>query len=70
MRDVRTIGAVGIIQLTTSVDVSAVTATALERGVRVRPFRDLIYTMPPLIITDAELTQLCTALVGAAKGSA
>lgn len=67
VRDVRTIGAVGIIQLTSSVDVSAVTAAAITRGVWVRPFRDLIYTMPPLIITDAELAQLCTALVGAAK---
>ena len=48
VRDVRTLGAVGVVQLTEPVDVAALTRAALDRGVWVRPFRDLVYTMPPL----------------------
>ncbi|HET7399219.1 MAG TPA: adenosylmethionine--8-amino-7-oxononanoate transaminase [Intrasporangium sp.] len=65
VRDVRTLGAVGVIQLRGPVDVPAVTRAALERGVWVRPFRDLVYTMPPYICTDDDVADLGTALVGA-----
>ncbi len=64
--DVRTLGAVGVIQLDRPVDVAAATAIALDHGVWVRPFRDLIYTMPPYICTDAELADITAALVAAA----
>jgi len=64
--DVRTIGAVGIIQLDRPVDVAKVSAVALDHGVWVRPFRDLIYTMPPYISTDEELASITGALVAAA----
>ncbi|MFZ2504422.1 MAG: adenosylmethionine--8-amino-7-oxononanoate transaminase, partial [Nocardioides sp.] len=42
--DVRTIGAVGVVQLDRPVNVAAATQAALEAGVWLRPFRDLIYT--------------------------
>ena len=64
--DVRTLGAVGVIQLDAQVDVTRVTKTALDHGVWVRPFRDLIYTMPPYVSTNDDLTQITTALVAAA----
>jgi adenosylmethionine-8-amino-7-oxononanoate aminotransferase len=64
--DIRTLGAVGIIQLDRPVDVVAATDVALAAGVWIRPFRDLIYTMPPYISTDAELDTICTALRAAA----
>ena len=41
-------GAVGVIALREPVRVPEVTAAAIERGVWVRPFRNLVYTMPPL----------------------
>ncbi len=53
--DVRTLGAVGVIQLDHPVDVAAASAAALDHGVWIRPFRDLIYTMPPYISTDEDL---------------
>ena len=53
VRDVRLIGAVGVIQLNSPVDTEAVTRVALDHGVWLRPFRDLVYTMPPLV-SDAD----------------
>ncbi len=68
--DVRVLGAVGVIQLDRSVDMETVTRTALDHGVWVRPFRDLIYTMPPYICSDDDLATICTGLVAAAGASA
>ena len=63
--DVRVLGAVGVVQLREPVRGAEVTAAALERGVWVRPFRDLVYTMPPCESTDDDLATLTAALVGA-----
>ena len=65
--DVRTIGAVGVIQLDHPVDVVAATEAALAAGVWLRPFRDLIYTMPPYICTDDEIDSICAAMLQAAE---
>ncbi|MCW2830611.1 MAG: Adenosylmethionine-8-amino-7-oxononanoate aminotransferase [Aeromicrobium sp.] len=65
--DVRTIGAVGVIQVDRPVDVAHVSAVALDHGAWVRPFRDLIYTMPPYVCDDDELDVITSALVAAAK---
>ncbi|GAB3668741.1 adenosylmethionine--8-amino-7-oxononanoate transaminase [Nocardioides korecus] len=64
--DIRILGAVGVIQLDRPVDVVVATDAALASGVWIRPFRDLIYTMPPYISTDAELDAIGTALCAAA----
>jgi adenosylmethionine-8-amino-7-oxononanoate aminotransferase len=61
--DVRTLGAVGVVQLREPVRVAEVTAAAMRRGVWVRPFRDLVYTMPPYVTSDDDLATLCAALV-------
>ncbi|MFK0003489.1 adenosylmethionine--8-amino-7-oxononanoate transaminase [Paenarthrobacter sp. NPDC090522] len=66
--DVRTIGAVGVIELRNAVDVAAVTRTAVERGVWVRPFRNLIYAMPPYISSAAEVQSIADGMVAAAQG--
>jgi adenosylmethionine-8-amino-7-oxononanoate aminotransferase len=62
---VRTLGAVGVIELDEPVDVPAVTTAALDRGVWVRPFRNLVYTMPPYVASDDDLATITSALVGA-----
>ncbi|MGA8257321.1 MAG: adenosylmethionine--8-amino-7-oxononanoate transaminase [Nocardioides sp.] len=64
--DVRTIGAVGVVQLNHEVDVVKATEAAAAEGVWLRPFRDLIYTMPPYVSTDAEVRQICAAIARAA----
>jgi adenosylmethionine-8-amino-7-oxononanoate aminotransferase len=63
--EVRVLGAVGVVQLREPVRVAAVTAAAVERGVWVRPFRDLVYTMPPYVTSDDDLGLVTDALVGA-----
>jgi adenosylmethionine-8-amino-7-oxononanoate aminotransferase len=66
--DVRVLGAVGVVQLDHEVDVAAATAAAVERGVWLRPFRDLVYTMPPYVIDDDDLATVAGAVVHAARG--
>ncbi|MFZ1926817.1 MAG: adenosylmethionine--8-amino-7-oxononanoate transaminase [Solirubrobacteraceae bacterium] len=65
--DVRVHGAIGVVQLEHEVDVVAATATAIEHGVWLRPFRDLIYTMPPYVIGDDDLGRVAKAVVTAAS---
>ncbi|GAB3252459.1 adenosylmethionine--8-amino-7-oxononanoate transaminase [Nocardioides dilutus] len=60
--DVRTIGAVGVVQLDHPVDVVKATDAAAEEGVWLRPFRDLIYTMPPYVTSDDDVAQICRAI--------
>jgi adenosylmethionine-8-amino-7-oxononanoate aminotransferase len=65
--DVRVLGAIGVVQLEREVDVAAATAAAVEHGVWLRPFRDLIYTMPPYVIGEDDLTRVIGAMEEAAK---
>jgi adenosylmethionine-8-amino-7-oxononanoate aminotransferase len=69
VHEVRVIGSVGVIQLDRPVDVSAATTAALDAGVWLRPFRDLIYAMPPYICETAELAQITAGMVAAAKAN-
>ncbi|MEO3818906.1 adenosylmethionine--8-amino-7-oxononanoate transaminase [Plantactinospora sp. B24E8] len=64
--DVRVLGAIGVVQLDHEVDMVAATAAAVAHGVWLRPFRDLIYTMPPYVTDDEDLARICTAIGAAA----
>jgi adenosylmethionine-8-amino-7-oxononanoate aminotransferase len=70
VKDVRVIGAVGVVQLEGPVDVPAVTDAALRRGVWVRPFLDLVYTMPPYVCTDDDVATIAAAVCGAVEETA
>jgi adenosylmethionine-8-amino-7-oxononanoate aminotransferase len=63
--DVRTVGAVGVVQLDRPVDVVAATQAALNQGVWLRPFRDLVYTMPPYVCSTEEVGQLTRGMAAA-----
>jgi adenosylmethionine---8-amino-7-oxononanoate aminotransferase len=65
VRDVRVQGAIGVVQLDREVDVAAATAAAVERGVWLRPFRDLVYAMPPYVIGDADLARVADGVCAA-----
>jgi len=67
--DVRVLGAIGVVQLNREVDVPTATAIAVDRGVWLRPFRDLIYTMPPYVIGKEDLALVSGAVVAAASES-
>jgi adenosylmethionine-8-amino-7-oxononanoate aminotransferase len=64
--DVRVLGAIGVVQLDHQVDMAAATRAAVARGVWLRPFRDLVYTMPPYVTGDDDLARICEAAVAAA----
>ncbi len=63
--DVRTLGAVGVVQLDHDVDVVRATDAAAAHGVWLRPFRDLLYAMPPYVTDDDDVDRICAA-IGAA----
>jgi adenosylmethionine-8-amino-7-oxononanoate aminotransferase len=67
--DVRVLGAIGVLQLRDPVGIEAATRAAVECGVWLRPFRDLIYTMPPYISSDDDLLRICRAMCAAAEAS-
>ncbi|SHF65162.1 adenosylmethionine--8-amino-7-oxononanoate transaminase [Streptoalloteichus hindustanus] len=66
VRDVRVLGAIGVVQLDHEVDLAAATRAAVAHGVWLRPFRDLVYTMPPYVTGDDDLAQITTAVLAAA----
>lgn len=61
--DVRTLGAIGVIELHRSVDMATLQQRFVDEGVWVRPFGRLVYAMPPYIIKDQELQTLARTMV-------
>ncbi|NED86114.1 adenosylmethionine--8-amino-7-oxononanoate transaminase [Streptomyces sp. SID11233] len=67
VRDVRVLGAIGVVQLDHEVDMAAATGAAVREGVWLRPFRDLVYTMPPYVTGDDDVARICRAVCAAAR---
>ncbi|HXL93370.1 MAG TPA: adenosylmethionine--8-amino-7-oxononanoate transaminase [Streptosporangiaceae bacterium] len=65
--DVRVLGAIGVVQLDRDVDMAAATDAAVTAGVWLRPFRDLIYTMPPYVTGDDDIALICAGMRAAAS---
>lgn len=63
VKDVRVLGAIGVIETHERVDVAKIQAFFVGRGVWIRPFGTRVYVMPPYMITPAELEKLCKAMV-------
>lgn len=61
--EVRSLGAVAVIELHDAVDMPVFQSLLIDNGIWVRPFGKLVYIMPPYIITEAELVTLCQALL-------
>ncbi len=66
VRDVRVLGAIGVVQLDHPVDVPAAQAAAEREGVWLRPFRDLVYTMPPFVTPPDDVARIARGVVAAA----
>ena len=65
--DVRVCGAIGVIETHQPVDMRVATSVALDHGVWLRPFRTLIYAMPPYICSSAEIAQITSGMVAVAR---
>ena len=68
--DVRVLGAIGVVQLDHEVDIAAATAAAVRAGVWLRPFRDLVYTMPPYVTADEDVAAICAGVLAAVEAAA
>lgn len=67
--DVRILGGIGVVQLDHPVDVVAATTAAMNEGVWIRPFRDLIYVMPPYISSPDDLRTISAGIRAAVTAS-
>ncbi|MFN2308846.1 MAG: adenosylmethionine--8-amino-7-oxononanoate transaminase [Gammaproteobacteria bacterium] len=63
VREVRVLGAIGVVELEHPVDMRWMPEQFVKRGVWVRPFRNLVYVMPPYVIEADDLDALCRAIV-------
>ncbi len=62
--EVRCLGAIGVIEMKQPVVMATIMPQFVEAGIWVRPFGNLVYLMPPYLISETELEQLCNSLVG------
>jgi adenosylmethionine---8-amino-7-oxononanoate aminotransferase len=60
--DVRVKGAIGVVQLEADVDVYSLRPRFVDDGVWIRPFKDIVYLMPPFVISGEELNTLTRAV--------
>lgn len=66
--DVRTLGAIGVVELKEPVRMAEIQTAFVDEGVWVRPFGRLVYVMPPFIMDDQDLAVLTTSLVRVLAG--
>jgi adenosylmethionine-8-amino-7-oxononanoate aminotransferase len=60
--DVRVLGAIGVVEMADEIDLGVVVRRLVERGVWLRPFGKLLYTMPPYVISERELSEVTRAM--------
>ncbi|MGS2810119.1 adenosylmethionine--8-amino-7-oxononanoate transaminase [Nocardia sp. MW-W600-9] len=67
--EVRVLGAIGVVELDDPVDMRAATDAAVDAGAWLRPFRTLVYTMPPFISSTEDIATITGAVRAAVEAS-
>ncbi|MDR3520996.1 MAG: adenosylmethionine--8-amino-7-oxononanoate transaminase [Acidocella sp.] len=62
VKDVRVLGAIGVVELAAIANPAALRLKLVEQGVWIRPFRNIVYLTPALTITPGELSCLTGAI--------
>ena len=62
VKDVRVLGAIGVVELHQAVDMKTIQPMFVDAGVWIRPFGKLVYLMPPYIISKSDLNTLTNAV--------
>lgn len=62
VEDVRTLGAIGVVETSRPVDMKVITEKFVQKGVWIRPFGKLVYMMPPYCINTEQLFMLTDAV--------
>ena len=63
VRDVRVLGAIGVVELQKAVEMKSITQNFVDAGVWIRPFGKLVYLMPSFIINENDLSILTGTVV-------
>lgn len=69
VKDVRWLGAIGVVETHNPVNMEYIQAQFIRQGVWIRPFGRLIYIMPPYISSEANIKQLIEAIRSALADS-
>jgi adenosylmethionine-8-amino-7-oxononanoate aminotransferase len=67
VNDVRVLGAIGVVELKEAVHMEKVQKSFVDKGVWIRPFGKLLYTMPPFIIEEDDMKKVTSAITQVIK---
>ena len=67
VKDVRVLGAIGVIELEEAVDMSVIQDMFVRAGVWIRPFGRLVYTMPPYVCKKEDVVKIAATMCQVVK---